>query len=178
MCVCVCQPPLQALCKVWIILTEGFAEPNPWSWCSESAKVSTLCLCASMKLNVWMIEMMLSDKNATLFHCWLLLVSCNNITSSVKLLTGLMISIIYSFSWRETAIMNDLKSLIQTAGSLRPAVLSCMRSFGLVTAVSNLFFLCINTRIVLFFLFLSFHAPITHIKTEQSRFWTYSRPLL
>lgn len=40
----VCQPPLQALCRVWIILMEGCAEPNPWSSCWESAKVSTLCL--------------------------------------------------------------------------------------------------------------------------------------
>lgn len=59
----VCQPPLQALCRVWIILMEGCAKPNPWSWCWESARVSTLCVCASMfvKLRVCEWKRQLSD---------------------------------------------------------------------------------------------------------------------
>lgn len=76
----------------------------------------------------------------------LLDVECNNISSSLELLSGQIISIIYSFSWREIAVMNYLKSLIQTTGSLRPSVLSCMRSLGLAAAVNNLFSSCINIQ--------------------------------
>ena len=57
----------------------------------------------------------------------------------LDLLSGQIISIIYSVSWREIAVVNYLKSLVQTAGSLRPSALSRMRSLG-QAAVNNLFF--------------------------------------
>lgn len=85
---------------------------------------------------------------------WFWLLCCNKIISSLDLLSGQIILIIHSFCWREITAMNDLKTLIQTSGSLRP----------LAVAVYNLFiylFFWIKIRIAggLFFhhfVFLSF----------------------
>lgn len=36
------QPPPQVCCKVWKTLTEVCAEPDPWNWCWELDRVSSL----------------------------------------------------------------------------------------------------------------------------------------
>lgn len=50
---------------------------------------------------------------------WVLDVYCNNIISSLEWLYGQIILIIIRFPWREITATNNLKTIIQTSGSLR-----------------------------------------------------------